>query len=292
MQGQTAVGAGSADELILRVRSLQPSLNSAEAAAAEAFLRNPEAVVYHSITEFAREAGCSEATVLRFSRRLGFKGYREFKIAVTSRLGAVPVNPVYGDIAPDDPLFVVIRKVFQTSVQALNNTLAVLDEKACQRAVDAIVKARDVVVVGSGDAGVVATSAMLRFLRVGKRCQAYADCDAQAVAASLLGLGDVLLAISHSGRTNTTLHALKVAKAAGATTVTVTNHQDSPLAKLSDIVLTTAAFDTTANGEVIARRLAELCIIEALHIGVMMRTYRRSTSRLRQTSRALQFNKS
>ena len=130
-----------------------------------------------------------------------------------------------------------------------------------EQAVDALLGASRIVFAGLGDAGVVAMEACQRFIRIGVACNASEDPDLQLIFAEHLSKGDVFFAISHTGRSRTVLDAMKRARKAGATILLITNYPVSPLAKHADLVLLTAAFSRHLTGEVISKRVAELCII-------------------------------
>ena len=65
---------------LLQIEILKPELGRGEQRIADWILNNPGGLVPLSITELAARAGCGEATILRFAKRLGFNGYQELKI--------------------------------------------------------------------------------------------------------------------------------------------------------------------------------------------------------------------
>jgi RpiR family transcriptional regulator, carbohydrate utilization regulator len=101
----------------------------------------------------------------------------------------------------------------------------------------------------------------------------------------------VLIAISHSGRSRTVLDVVKRAHDAGATVIAITNFPVSPIAKHSDILLLTAAFSQHHTGEVISKRISELCIIESLYINFLIKKGQPALRRLSQSNEAVQVHK-
>ena len=105
--------------------------------------------------------------------------------------------------------------------------------------------------------------------KVGIRCAVHIDADTQLVIASTMGKGDVAIALSYSGRSRTVVEAMRLAKENGATTICITKMEKSPLIKHCDIKLFTATTDVTIGKEIIARRIAEQAIMEALYLGLI-----------------------
>jgi DNA-binding MurR/RpiR family transcriptional regulator len=87
----------------------------------------------------------------------------------------------------------------------------------------------------------------------------------QLISGALLSPVDVAVAISHSGKSQDLLHALQVAKGAGAQTIAITNHPASPLARLADISLCTAAQEAVAHGYPLGTRVAQVGLIDVLY---------------------------
>lgn len=92
-------------------------------------------------------------------------------------------------------------------------------------------------------------------------------------------------------KSKTVVNTVKLASRSGVTAVAITNFPVSPLTKHSDIVLLTAAFSKHVTGEVISKRITELCIIESLYINYMIPKGRPVLARLAKSNRAVSQNK-
>lgn len=254
---------------LIKARAVYGTLKRAERAAIDYILSHPDEIADASIVHVAREAGCSEATLVRLARRLGYDGFPALKLAFQHR-DEPGDGVVYKGIGPRDNPLAVIEKVFAASIQSLHDTLQVLDREQYGRAVAAVVGARRLLFCGLGDAALVAAAICQKFLRVNADVQSSEDPDMQLIMASHLRPDDVVVAISHSGKTTTVLHTVEEARARGATAVAVTNYPLSPLAKAADIVLLTADFAEHLNGEVVSKRVSEQCILESLYINYLI----------------------
>jgi DNA-binding MurR/RpiR family transcriptional regulator len=276
-------------EFALRIQAIYDDLKSAERKAVDFILKSPEELPGLNIVDFAGRAGCSEATIVRLSKRLGYDGYPQLKAAFDENQESSDTG--YQEIAPEDPPLTVMKKVFESGITALEDTLQLLDSEQYAAALEAIVASKQLLVCGLGDAGVVATETSYRFNRIGKRCHAPMDPDMQLIHASKLQPGDVFVGISHSGRSATITGVAEVAAASGATVIAITNFPTSPLAKLATYILQTAVFTKNWTGEIMAKRLAQLCIIESLHANCLMREGESAVRELRASNQVVRRNK-
>jgi DNA-binding MurR/RpiR family transcriptional regulator len=278
---------------MLQIQAVYENLKSAERRATDFLLDHYAEVGDKTIIEFASGAGCSEATIVRLSKRLGYDGYPDLKADFAKTDGEPGTSSYieYRDIKRGDSPFQVVKKVFNASVAAILDTLNVLDETSYLQALEALRRAETIMFCGTGDGGLVALEAHQRFLRLGRHSVASIDYDIQLIMASHLKKGDMLFAISHTGRTKNILHTVKTAAKAGATVVAITNYPVSPLTKNADIVLLTAVFSTSPIGEVISKRVTELCIIESLYTNYLIHEGKSAVGKLRASDRAVSINK-
>ncbi len=275
---------------LIRLQAIYDSLKSAEKKAADLLLDRPDFVSEASIIEAAGAAGCSEATLVRLARKLGYCGYPELKACLHPDNRQNPI-PMYAGVTAEDSCETVAEKVFEASIQALHDTLEAIDRNEYRKAVDAVADAGSIVFCGAGDAANVALSGFQKFVRTGAHVYASPDPDIQLITVSHLKKKDVVIAISHSGRTKSVVDVVKYAKAAGVTVICITNFPVSPLAKNSDIVLLTAAFAEHLKGEVMSKRVAELCLLESLFVNVLLKKGNTCLEGLKRSNDALEVNK-
>ena len=274
----------------VRIRALLPSLAPAERRVAECVLADPAGVAASTIGSLARQGATSETTVLRFCRAIGLAGYPALRLALAAeagRNGGGIGHDVTGDIAADDDLDKVVAKIAFADARAVEETADQLDLDTLHDVIDAVVAARRVDVYGVGASGFVALDLQQKLHRIGRVAFAWTDPHVALTSAALLTPADVAVAISHSGATQDTLDALALARRSGAVTVAVTNFPRSPLARVADHVLTTAARETTFRSGATASRLAQLTVIDCVFVGVAQRTYRQTRTALDVTYEAI-----
>jgi DNA-binding MurR/RpiR family transcriptional regulator len=242
-------------------------------------------LIYLTVPELAERTNTSESTVVRLCQKIGYKGYQEFKIVLARDL-VEPTADIYAEVESGDDLTTIKNKVFQANAQALRDTIEVLDDADLERAVSALSSARRVDVYGVGGSDPLAIDAYHKFLKLGIVAVALSDGDMMAMSSSLLGKGDVALGISHTGASRDVTDALDRAKANGATTICITHRSTSPITKVSDIRLYTAAKQTAFRSSASSSRIAQLTIIDTLYVGIALRAHDKSLVTIGKTREA------
>ncbi len=269
MINSSANSIANLEGTLVKLRSIQPSLRSAENRVAEWVLNNPGEIVRMSITELAEKCKVAEATIVRLCKKLGYNGFQEIKIYLARDL-VEPIKSIHEEVLPGDDLRTMAQKVFNSAAQSLSDTIKILDCNEMERAIQAIASARRTEFYGVGSSGFVALDAHHKMFKCGLLSASYNDPHLQIISASFLTNQDVAVGISHSGSTKDTIESLKAAKNAGATTICITSYMKSPITKASDIRLVVSARETTFRSEAMAARITQLCLIDSIVVGVSM----------------------
>lgn len=279
----------SADALTAMVRGLMPSLTPAAARIATLIVEDPAQVARSTISELSALAGTSESSIVRTARALGFAGYPELRLALAvSAAKQEPRSTLSSGISPDDSVATVIGKLVHTETQAVRETATQLDPEALDGAVRAVCGGGQLHIAGVGASGLVAQDLQQKLARIGRPCHAHTDSQSALTSAVLLGVGDVFLAVSHSGESRDVLEPLRRAAAEGATTVVITNHPLSTAARTADHVLVSAGRETTFRPGAMASRISQLVVVDCLFVCVAQRTYEKSSRALHLTHEALE----
>ena len=281
-------GADSPAGVLVQLRGLRPSLSPAEDRVAEQVLADAKAAAALTISELAVRASTSETTVLRFCKRLGLPGYPQLRLALAAE-SAQPRALVAAatDINEDDSIDDIISKVAFADASAVEETAHQLDRDALSAAAEAIATASRVDIYGIGASAIVGTDAQQKLHRIGVIAFSWNDPHLALTSAALLRAGDVAIGISHSGTTRETIESLGKARSQGATTVAITNFPLSRLVDSADIVLTTAARETSLRSGATASRIAALTVIDCLYIAVAQRDPARSRQAVVDTREAV-----
>ena len=272
------------EKTLLNIKLLYEKMGKAEKKIADFLMDKPSDILPLSITEFAEKCGASEATVVRFSRRLGLDGYQQLKISIAQEKNVHSINE---NISVEDSAFEVFSKICDDVYSSLEKTKKAIDKNALEECCNIILNAQNIYIFGLGNSSPVAQDAAHKLLRLGFHAHAYTDNHMQAIAASHLSENDVAIGISHSGSSKDIIQSLQIAKTGGAKTVSITNIGKSPIDKVSDLVLHTVSDET--NYSILGRssRIAQLAIIDTLYSYIVCHLPD-SSKRISQTETALQ----
>jgi RpiR family carbohydrate utilization transcriptional regulator len=248
---------------LIRLRGLYPSLKTALQKVANLILRQPEMAIYASVNEVAAAAQVSEATVMRFCRTLGFKGFQDFKIALARELVAPSQRVQAAGGAGDDPA-ALVRRIFKDNTSALEETLEILDLSQLQQAVQSFLSCRRLMIIGVDGSASVAQYAGLRLTPLGLDIHYFTEFYQMVTAAAMLTGEDALMAFSHSGGTRETLETARVARDNGARVIAITSNSIAPLTRIADLVLITSGREMALPRGGLASFLCQITIIDSL----------------------------
>ena len=232
---------------ILRIQSILDSLNYAEKKLAEYIIENPKEAVNMTIEELARASTVSYATINRFCRKLEYSGYKEFRSNLVHYLAnnknvddliqslGIKMNMTFEEI---------LENTYGLAYKVLEESLAFMDISVVEAVVDTMLKAGRICFIGTGTSGICAMYGYTQCMRIGLPCQYQADATIYRMGTSLLKKGDVLFAISSSGRTASIVETARMAKRNGVTVISLSDFAISPLSKVSDYNL----YTTPRNG--------------------------------------------
>lgn len=263
MNDTTKVSSSNSVNSLARIRSRYPTLAASETKVADWVLQHASEVMHLSMAQVAYACGVSDTTVLRFCRNAGFQGYLDLKLSIARDISS-PTQIIHDDISADDEPFTIARKVFTSNIQALYDTLEVLDENAVLSAVKLLNNARKILIIGVGTSAPIVQSMYNMFVRLGFNCSAQTDSYLQLMEAALVGAEDVVVAVSQSGSSIDPVLTLEKAKQNGASTICITGNAQSPITQHADITLLSVARETRA--ESLASRIAQSTIVDALYV--------------------------
>ncbi|WP_028205207.1 bifunctional transcriptional regulator/glucokinase [Paraburkholderia nodosa] len=260
---------GGSSAVFERIRQMRDALTPAERRVADLALNHPRSIINDPIVDIARKADVSQPTVIRFCRSLGCQGLSDFKLKLATGLtGTIPVSHSQvhlGDTATDFG-----AKVLDNTVSAILQLREHLNFEQVENAITLLNGARRIEFYGLGNSHIVAQDAHYKFFRFGIPTIAYGDLYMQAASAALLGKGDVIVAVSKSGRAPELLRVLDVAMQAGAKVIAITS-SNTPLAKRATVALETDHIEMRESQLSMISRILHLLMIDILAVGVAIR---------------------
>lgn len=271
------VGKGSSS-LLEEIKSASTAFHASELAIAHAIFENPKEASYLNISQLALLSDTSVASVVRFAKTMGYKGYPEFRMALVSEVTRLKsegneINSLDGGITVNDSTQEVIRKIALADLTAIQATAERLDVATVVKVVDAWENATTIGIFGLASSGYVAMDLQLKLNRLGKAAISWRDAHTAMTSISLLNKGDCIVAISHSGTTIDVVDVMKAFKDRGVTVILITNALRSSATSIANLVLQTSARETTFRSGATASRIAQLTVVDCLCVSLAQRNW-------------------
>ncbi len=230
---------------------------------------DPERMLSLSSAALAEATGRSQSSVVKFSQKLGYVGYQQLKLAVNKAKAQewqAPAGVIHGTIDVSDSYMTILQKLTGSKLLSMRETTSANSEQTIGEALSALAGARRIQLAGVGASSLVARDFSYKLLKLGRNVLLDNDSHIQISNASTLTSKDVLFAISYSGTSMEILRIAELARARGATIISVTGLTPNPLSALTDISLYTVADEDRVRSSAITSRDAQLMLTDMLFI--------------------------
>lgn len=254
-----------------------PRLAENQRKIAQFILENPENVLNLSSQQLAEILDVSQSAIVKFSQKVGVKGYPALKLALSEIIGRQQLNEnlphiaLHNRIAPDDSLMVVAQKLAIEKNNSITETTKHIDFKAFERIVEMVDQAQRVQIVGIGGSGLTAKDLSYKLQKIGITTLVESDHHVQIAAALTLSADDVQIVISFTGKRKDMLTAANIAHKQGARIIAITHGRESPLAQIADYVLESVAEENEWRSSSISSRTAQNTITDLLFMALLQR---------------------
>lgn len=279
----------SSSSLLLDIQLLYNQFTKTEKKIADYVSENASAVLFMSITDLADACDVADASVHRFCRSVGVKGYQEFKMKLSLSLtpGETAERTEEEHMEGADSLSYILDGILETHINALKETRTLLSVGAVDRTVEMIEAAKHIYFFGIGDSLLTAQEARNKFLRIMNKVSCIEDPHMQAMSASMASPDDLIFIISYSGSTKDNVYVAEIARQAGAKIVGITRFLKSPLTNYTDVLLTCGANEGPLEGGSMSVKMSQLYIIDVLFQEYYRRNLTISRENNKKTSKAV-----
>ena len=249
-------------DILERIRASYYQLTTAERKVADYVLAQHSQVQFMSITQLADECGTAEATVSRFCRSLKLKGFNAFKIELARH--SVPGANSRREPVSTDTLAGRVQESGRLAIDAVHQTMELMDLNQIGRAVELIEQAPTVLCLGSGGSMIMACECAHLFSTVTGKFTAVSDAHMQISSVATMDPKGVIILFSYSGATTGGMQILELARQRGIWTILITRFQKSPAAKLSDVVLRCGSNESPFQFGSVPAKIAQLVVVDAV----------------------------
>ena len=259
------------------IRSSYATLSPSQKKIAEYILSDSEIVVHTTIDQLAEKIGTSESTLVRFVRKIGFRGYQQFRISLATEI-VENRNRVYEK--PIDPSDNLVDLVFSSAIDTLTKTGNMVREEKIRQVAGMMMEADSIFLFGLGGSYVVALDAFHKFIRLGLKVHLSEDFHMQLMSASQAGEKDVALIFSHSGVNTDSLDIRETLDEVSCPSIAITSNARSTLAAHAKYTLIVHAQNNDIVNEAFSTRIAQMALNDVLYLALLEKCEERGVSRL------------
>ncbi|MDY6305141.1 MAG: MurR/RpiR family transcriptional regulator [Oribacterium sp.] len=250
--------------LLPTIEANYQNLTESEKIVADFFLHHP----YEEKRDYSQAAICKELTLSpsclsRFSKKLGFRGYREFIFEYQKYAGEEAKDTKSTD------------QVFETYEEILSKTYSLINPEQISGLVDDLIHYKRIYVYGFGSSGLAAQEFKNRFIRVGLDVEAVTDTHALLINGFRLNEYALVIGISYSGATREVIEALIQAAGKGAKTVLITSRNEMHFHQRFSEVILCAVKKNLEYGDIISPQLPVLILIDRIYAEYINREKKR-----------------
>ena len=275
--------------LLLDIQVSYNQFTKTEKKIAEFVIKNTNQVLFMSITDLADACKVADASVHRFCRTMGLKGYQEFKMKLSLSMSPDEgsAKETKDSLLKLDSLGFTLDQILQGHISALKETRLLIQEEEVEKTLRMMEEAKTIYFFGVGDSLLSANEARNKFLRITNKVSCVDDPHMQAMTASMADEKDLIVIISYSGSTKDNVHVAKIAKKSGAKVVGITRFLKSPLTSYTDTLLVCGSNEGPLDGGSMGAKLSQLYIIDVLFQEYYRRNKEASKENNRKTSKAV-----
>ena len=252
-------------KLLINIKSCYPKMSKTEKRIADYLFENANNLAPVSITELSKLTDASEATIVRFAKRVGCVGYQQFKL----QLAKEEKHIANKSISKDDGFLEMYQKVCDDVYASLIKTRSNLSNDVLEEAYKCIINAERIYLMGVGNSYAVCLDAYHKLSRIGLNVHICFDSHFQIISACEANERSTIIVVSHSGYTRDIIESINVAKANNAKVVVITSDKKSPAAKLADVVLPTSSDEINYRILGLSSRYAQLAIFDTLYSSIV-----------------------
>ena len=266
-------------QVLTRIKNYLPQATQAEEQVIRIMAQNPREVLTMQTSELAKAGYCSPATVIRFCQKLGFRGLKELKLAISEELGYAAANNT-SSFDASLPMKKVVADIVELYQKTMSQIQTLVDYTEVEKAASLIHKSSLVHLFGMGASYLVAEDFMMKLARVKKVGCLYHDIHLQLVDAGNVGVDEVCLIISYSGQTREVLKAAQEIRQNGGIIISLTQYSDNQLARMADCRLYVPATEEALRISAGSSRISQLVMIDILFSRILAMDYESSMVRI------------
>lgn len=270
-------------QIDLNIKENYDSLTKSEKKIARYIIENPKIAIKNSVQEIGEITGTSPASVIRFSKKIGYDSLSDLKIDLASLDSNTNKEEIDHIIDESDNMIEVLEKVNYKVEEGNKNTISLVNGEMLEEAVSLIKSADTIYIFAIGASGLAAMDFQHKMLRVKKKIIYNLDSAVQLISAMNITPKDIAIGISYSGNTKSVNKSMSEAKENGARTIAITTSGNNNLSEISDIVINIPKVERDIRLGAISSRNSQFLITDTLFLGCVKDNFEETEEQLIKT---------
>lgn len=254
-------------DYLIKIKERWDDFTPSDKKIGEYIIDNPEQIINYNTLQLAEIIQTSQSAIIRFIKKIGYKGYIDFKIDVARSIEENSEFLLDEVISKDESIENIISKSKNNVLSTVEKTYALIDNQRIKTAVEDINKANNIYLAGVGSSGLICEDFSYKLQRSGKKVFYQVDAHTNLALVSNICKDDLLIAISYSGLTKEILIASEYAKNIGAKVISISKALNSALANNTDELLLIPEIEREMRYGAISSRLSSQIITDILYYG-------------------------
>ena len=271
------------DSISLLIKVKKNTLPDSEKKIAEYILTNQGEVIHQTVMDVADATGSSSSAVTRLCKSLGVKNFSELKLLLAKDV-FINENDDRTNNVPHSSELKLIEILDKNIISSIHDLEELIDPEHLDQAIKEIKSARYIQAFGDGLSNNIACDFSHKMLQLGLLSGSCNSLQMQAMFANNMCSKDLGVIITHSGCTRSMVEICKILKTHNVKILSITGNVDSPVAKLSDIVLLSPLTEPLYRQGAGSSRITELLIIDILYTLLIKQDYEYFVNKLQETS--------
>jgi len=278
------------EQLLSKLESLMPFLSSTEQKLGHYILQNPQKILSMSTKELAQKSGVSEATLIRFTRKLNLNGYSEFKLMLSADLATDIPNSVPVSVTPDDSPLEIYKKLAVFTTMSIESTAKTLKHQDLENAVEMIYQTSKrknrIYLSGFGASSILVKELQIKFMRLNIPVIYFDDFHLQLESHLSITKDDLLICFTTLGRSVHSHQLIQIANEKLANIILITQYGNEKLAKKATITLYTSSVENNYRLASQTAIIVQSMIIDTIFLSLAAKDFSRIIEEVDETKKS------
>ena len=265
----------------VRIKEFEESYTSTEKIIAKYILEHGTEIINYSSQMLGEKTNTSAAAIIRFSKKIGFKGFSDLKMNLAQSSSNENTNTDVDIIFNEnDDIATLVDKGCKLNMNTVLKTYQLINTDDLQKAIDLLCNASTIYLFGVGGSSIIANDIEQKLMRIGKKVIYNNDLHIQMTFTQSMSKDDVALVISYSGTTAGLVDIAKVLIDKNIKYISLTQINQNFISKNSTVSLKVPSEEKELRIGAVSSRISSLVITDLLYYGVFKHNYKENKKNL------------